>query len=735
MRIYISLMFLFFPFASWNQLKGVVYGSDGTKKQELYGAKIRSLQTGVGVLSNSHGEFEFIVGKNTNDTLVISAMGFFNDTIYLSKKDRFTQMEIILFSEKTLPDIVVAAKRDGHTISKLKTLHVETIGEGELRKAACCNLSESFETNASVDVNMTDAVSGSKKIQMMGLDGVYTQIQVENIPYLRGLESAYGMNAIPGTWIESIQITKGTGNVVNGYESMAGLINLELKKPENMERFYFNAYGSIFGRGELNMHGSKIFNPKWKTAIFGHAATLQGEIDRNKDGFRDVPKSINASFLNRWRYDGKRMEAQFGLTAYYEDKVGGQTGFDIKKPNLNLFGVHVENKHIDAFAKTGFFFAKKPYQSIGIVYNAKLHETKAVFGNRVFSGDEKRAYVNAVFDGIIGNTNHGIKLGMSFVFTELNQRLDTIYLPRIEYIPGAFAEYTYKGNRFTYIAGFRADYHSIYGYQFLPRLHGKYALTEKLDFRFTGGKGFRVSNVMIDNISLLATSRTWIIDSKILPEVSWNVGGSLVYEFSFFKQKATWSSDLYYTYFENQLVVDRDVDFHSIYFKNLTGSSYSISFQSELSLPFSKQFEVRMAYKYLDVKASLGGSMQQQVMIPRHRGFMNVAYSTRNKRWEFDYTVSVYGRSRLHMVHLPGNNVSMVNETDVFPLMNAQVTHVYKNWDFYLGGENIGNYIQKDAIIDAANPFGSYFDATRVWAPVQGIMIYVGVRYKIKNKK
>jgi outer membrane receptor for ferrienterochelin and colicin len=308
-------------------------------------------------------------------------------------------------------------------------------------------------------------------------------------------------------------------------------------------------------------------------------------------------------------------------------------------------------------------------------------------------------------------------------------------LPRIEYIPGAFAEYTYKGNRFTYIAGFRADYHSIYGYQFLPRLHGKYALTEKLDFRFTGGKGFRVSNVMIDNISLLATSRTWIIDSKILPEVSWNVGGSLVYEFSFFKQKATWSSDLYYTYFENQLVVDRDVDFHSIYFKNLTGSSYSISFQSELSLPFSKQFEVRMAYKYLDVKASLGGSMQQQVMIPRHRGFMNVAYSTRNKRWEFDYTVSVYGRSRLHMVHLPGNNVSMVNETDVFPLMNAQVTHVYKNWDFYLGGENIGNYIQKDAIIDAANPFGSYFDATRVWAPVQGIMIYVGVRYKIKNKK
>jgi outer membrane cobalamin receptor len=735
MKHILSFLVICSPFFSWSQLKGIVFGTDGSKKQELYGAKIKSLQTGVGATTDEHGKFEFIVGKNTSDTLVISAMGFYNDTLFLSKKERFALFEVVLYSEKTLPDIVVAAKRDGHSISKLKTLHVETIGEGELRKAACCNLSESFETNASVDVNMTDAVSGSKKIQMMGLDGVYTQIQFENIPYLRGLESAYGMNAIPGTWIESIQITKGTGNVVNGFESMAGLINLELKKPENMERFYFNGYGSIFGRGELNLHGSKIFNAKLKTSIFGHAATLQGEIDRNKDGFRDVPKSINASFLNRWRYDGKRMEAQFGVTAYYEDKTGGQMGFDARKPSLGLYGVHVENKHIDAFAKTGFFFAKKPYQSIGIVYSAKLHETKALFGNRLFHGDEKRAYINAVFDGIIGNTNHGIKAGISGVYTELNQRLDTIFLPRIEYIPGAFAEYTFKGNRFTYIAGLRADYHSLYGSQLSPRLHGKYAITEKLDFRFTAGRGFRVSNVIIDNISLLATSRSWVIDAQIKPEVSWNFGGSLVYDFSFFTQKGSWSTDFYHTYFVNQLVVDRDVDFHSIYFKNLTGNSFSNSFQTEISLPFTKQFEARFAYKYLDVKASLGGQMQQQVMIPKHRGFMNLAYTTRNKRWEFDFTISVYGRSRLHMVHLPGDNISMVNDTEVFPLMNGQITHVYKKWDFYLGGENLGNYIQKDAIVDVENPFGAYFDATRVWAPVQGLMIYAGIRYKIKHPK
>jgi outer membrane receptor for ferrienterochelin and colicins len=730
--ILISICLLSFS-SAWGQLKGRVVGNNGTQTEKIYGAKIRSLQTKTTVLTNEEGEFEFIVGKNTNDTLIISAFGYHNDSLFLSKKDRFSLLEIQLYSEKLLPEIVIQARNDGKSISKLKTLHVETLGEGELRKAACCNLSESFETNASVDVNMTDAVSGAKKIQMMGLDGVYTQIQFENIPYLRGLESAFGMNAIPGTWIESIQITKGTGNVVNGHESMAGLINLELKKPENMERFYLNAYGSIFGRGEINLHGGKIFNPKWKMANFFHAATLQGEIDRNKDGFRDVPKSMNASFLNRWRYDGKKMEAQFGVNIYAEDKQGGQRGFEANKPNLSLFGVHIQNKHASAFAKTGFFFPKKPYQSIGIVYNVKLHETGAQFGNRFFHGTEKRAYVNALFDGIIGNTNHGIKVGISFVYNDIQQRLDSVTLLREEYIPGVFSEYTYKGTRFTYIAGIRADYHSIFGMQLSPRLHGKYSLTEHLDFRFTGGRGFRISNVMIDNISLLATSRAWVVDPNITPEVSWNVGGSLVYDFKFNNQKGTWSTDFYHTYFVNQLVVDRDLDMSSIYFLNLQGKSFSNSFQTEINLPLSKEVELRIAYKFLDVKAELGGEIQQQVMIPRHRGFGNIAYKTRNKRWEFDYTLSIYGRSRLHMVALPGNNESMVNESAIFPLMNTQITHIYRKWDFYLGVENLGNYIQKDAIIDASNPFGSYFDATRVWAPVQGIMIYGGLRYKLKK--
>lgn len=735
MKFSILTCFLLIFFQGFGQLKGVVYGKTAADtKETLFNVKIRSLQTKEFVTTGEDGTFELVLGKSLPDTLIFSLFGYRNDTLIVTSKDRFSIIEVNLYSDQLLDEFVIEAKRETHSISKLKTLHVEVLGEGELRKAACCNLSESFETNASVDVNMTDAISGAKKIQMMGLDGVYTQIQMENIPYMRGLESAFGLGSMPGTWIESIQITKGTGNVVNGYESMAGLVNLELKKPETMERFYFNAYGNMFGRAEVNMHGGHKVGKKWKTGYFGHASGMFGEIDNNKDHFRDIPLGKNASFLNRWRYDGKRMEAQFGVNSYYEQKIGGQVGYSPRKSS-GLYGLDIESKHIDVFAKTGFLFAKKPYQSIGIVYNLKYQETDALFGLRQFNGDEKRGYINAIFDGIIGNTNHGIKAGLSFVYVDINQKLDSLILPRIEYVPGAFAEYTYKGTRFTGVLGIRGDYHNLYGFQTSPRVHGKFSITENLDFRFTGGRGFRVPNVIIDNISLLATSRNWVIESNIQPEISWNMGGSFVYDFKFMKRKANLSVDYYHTLFENQLIVDRDLDLDNIYFKNLTGRSYSNSFQAELSLPLRSNFDMRIAYKFLDVKAGYGGKMQQQVMIPRHRGFVNFAYKTRNKRWEYDATLSVFGRSRLHMVHYTANVHSMNNESEVYPILNAQVTHVYKRWDFYIGGENITNYKQRDAIVNPEDPFGSYFDATRVWAPIQGINVYAGVRFKIRQPK
>ncbi|MCH2229826.1 MAG: TonB-dependent receptor [Crocinitomicaceae bacterium] len=715
------------------QLKGIVYGSNNTVKQKIYGAKVRLLGAKTGAITCEKGTFEIILPKQLPDTMVFSAMGFNPDTIVVTKKDRFISLEVVLYSDQLLPEVVASHRKGTHTISRLKTLLVEEIGAGELRKAACCNLSESFETNASVDVNITDAVSGAKKIQMMGLDGVYTQIQFENIPYLRGLESSYGLNSLPGTWIQSMQITKGTGNVVNGYESMAGLVNIEVKKPQNMDKIFFNAYGNAMGRAEVNFDTGFKLNDKWSSAWLVHGSGHFVEMDYNNDNFRDMPNGTNVALINRYHYQGKKMEGQIGFNLYRDNEIGGQVNSMRGGPN-KFYSVNLDSRHADVFAKTGFFL-KKPGQSIGLVYNAKYQLTDASFGDRKFSGEEKRAYINAIYDGYFGNTSHKFKAGVSGVISDITQSMDSLNDDRLEIVPGAFAEYSYVGARLSSVIGARVDYHNLFGAQFSPRLHLKYILTEYTDLRFTAGKGWRVPNYMIDNVSLLANSKTWIAPDTIIPEVSWNIGGSVMQEFKCFKKKGSLTVDYYYTMFENQMLVDRDMNSSQIVFNNLNGLSFSNSLQVELAYNISKTIDIRLAYKYLDVRATYNGQLRTQVMLPKHRGFFNIGYKTRNKRWEFDLTTSIFGAARLPEVMLEDGTISSDNQSKVYPIINAQITHNYKKWEFYLGGENLGNYTQSNPIINAENPFASTFDATRVWAPVYGINGYIGVRFTIKKEE
>lgn len=717
------------------QLKGVVfsYSNSPDEKIPVYNAKVRLLRSREGAYTGEDGTFEIILPKLLPDTLVISAEGFLSDTIIVNKNDRFAGYQIYLFSDQLLPETVIEAKRSSHSILRLKTLLVENISSDELKKAACCNLSESFETNASVDVNITDAVSGAKKIQMMGLDGVYTQIQFENIPYLRGLESSFGLNSIPGTWVESIQITKGTGNVVNGYESMAGLVNLELKKPEEMEKIFVNVYVNRFGRSEVNFNTGFRLGKKWSSGWFAHASTVPLNIDENNDGFRDIPKGTNLAVFNRYQFQGKKMEAQLGWNAYWEQRMGGQTSFTGQN-FASAYGVLIDSKHIDVFAKTGFFL-KKPLHSIGVVYNFKYQDVGANFGLRAFKGTEKRGYLNAIYDGIINNSSHKFKAGTSLVYSDLMQQMDSLNDDRLEIVPGIFGEYTYTGPRLSVVGGVRGDYHNIYGFQYAPRLHIKYAVTERLDLRGTIGKGWRVPNYMIDNISLLATGRSWIAPDTVSPEISWNVGGSVVQRFKLWKKAGSITLDFYHTQFENQMIVDRDENLNAIVFKSLAGTSFSNSFQAEFAYGIGKQIDFRVAYKYLDVRAEYGGVLQPIVMIPTHRGFFNIAYMTRNKRWSADATISVFGASRLPQNELPGGEVTTDNVSLVYPMLNAQITHVLRAWEFYLGGENLLNYVQRNPIIDAQNPFSSTFDATRVWGPVVGANIYAGLRFSIKQTK
>lgn len=731
--------FLFFLFGvvllapSFAQLHGFVRGVNVSDTVALNGAKIKLLHAKKATFSDSEGKFELYLGKRFPDTLVILSAGYRPDTILLSEKDRFGAISIVLFSDQLQPEVLVERKAGNGTM-KISIAQIERISNGELRRAACCNLSESFETNASVDVNVTDAVSGARKIQLLGLDGVYTQFQLENVPFLRGLETAFGMQSFSGIWLDGIQISKGTGSVVNGHESMAGLINLSVKNPFESDRFLVNVYGNRFGRGEMNAILSHKINERWATSLLLNGAVNQSVIDENRDGFLDLPQFKNVSALNKWQFNGERMEAQFSVYGYYDDRFAGQSPFS---PALLPFHMALTNQHLEATAKTGFF-GSHPGESLGIINHVKVHRTGGYFGGntiggqRISSGEEKRYYVSINYDRSSADGKHTLKSGVSTTLLDITQQAEISILQRKEITTGPFAEYSLLLNRLSVQSGVRLDYHSLFGWFFVPRIHAKYALTPKTDLRITGGKGWRVPNFLIENNSLMASNRVWVLPLEgVLPEISWNVGGSIASEFQVFKRKATLTLDGYYTWFERQLNIDRDVSQAAIVFSYIENQSTALACQAEIDWVLSKQFNLRGAYKFLSVQSIYDGTMQQQTMIPTHRLLITTSWTSKNKRVQADLTANIVGPMRMPHNH----SAAGMAFSPWYPYLFGQVSYQWKKIKVYIGLENILNVKQPNPIISAQDPQDPSFDATMVWGPITGINVYGGLTYQLKQKK
>lgn len=702
----------------------------------ITGANVYWAGTTHATSTDTSGKFNIPRITQTN-LLIISFVGFQNDTVKIGSE---SDLQIVLHNDQTLNEVVV--RGNSTSIDRLSPHQTEIITTRALAKAACCNLSESFETNASVSVSYSDAVTGAKQIQMLGLSGTYIQTNVENIPGLRGLASTFGLNFIPGTWIQSIDVGKGAGSVVNGYESMTGQINIELQKPDSREKLYLNTYVNSFGRAEANLNLSHQLNEKWSTGLLTHGSTLQNRMDKNKDGFLDLPLYTQFNGINRWKYQSEKVMAQYGVKALYEDRLGGQNDFQREmKGTTQAYGFGSKVNRYEFFSKIARLFPDKPYKGLGFIMNATLHDSKSYFGINNYDGKQETVYGNLIYQSIIGSTNHSYKTGISYLFDNYNEKYRNMTMLRKESVPGAFFEYTYNNlDRFVLVAGGRVDFHNLYGTQWTPRLHVKYSLTNNTTLRASAGKGFRVSNPLAEYYGNLVSARTVVFREKIRPEVTWNYGASLTQEYKLGNMNGNLIIDYYRTDFENQLVADLENPRY-IRFYNLNGKAYANSFQTEVNLTPIKRFELKLAYRLFDVKQSVYGANDETVLIPRmmvsrDRVLFNAGYALPYDKWKFDVTLQWNGKRRLPYMGMTSEDMGheMEMPSAMYPSfynLNAQITRTFPKWDIYLGGENLNNFRQKNPIMNANNPFEKGFDAGMAWGPITGRMIYAGMRYKI----
>ncbi|GAB3643702.1 TonB-dependent receptor plug domain-containing protein [Spirosoma arcticum] len=728
--------------AATTTVRGSVGETVGGKRVPLVGATVVWAGTSVGTVTDLVGRFQLNAPPISN-RLVVSYVGYQSDTLTIT--DSTAELTVTLRADlpgggRTLQEVTVLGAPG--QIDRINPIQTELITQRTLAKAACCNLSESFETNASVSVSYADAVTGARQIQFLGLGGQYVQTNVENIPTVRGLGTTFGLNYIPGTWITSIDVGKGAGSVVNGYESMSGQMNIELQKPDSPDRLFINGYVNSFGRVEGNVNWSKPMGEKWSVGVLGHASTLQTERDQNNDGFRDLPLYTQLNAINRYKYSSERFVAQFGVKALYEDRDGGQlsggnqgTG---SGPSRYSFGN--TTKRLEFFSKTAKLYPDQPYKGLGLILNALNHEQTANFGFRPYAGRQRTVYANVIYQSIIGNTNHAYKAGVSYLLDDYREQLGTLQTSRTESVPGVFAEYTYiHPEKVTIVLGGRFDYHNLFGPQWTPRAHLKYDISPNLSLRASAGRGFRVPNFLAENFGYLVSSRTVINDAQLRPEVSWNYGGSLTNDFTLLGKKASLVIDYHRTDFREQLFVDiehpRELHFHNLY-----GKSFANSFQAELNYQPIRRMDVKVAYRLFDVRQSMSVPSEDtlllpRMMIPRDRVLLNVGYALPYDKWKFDATLQWNGTRRIPYLRTGAGVDYAIVPLEYAPSyynLNAQVSRAFKSgWEVYLGGENLTGFRQLNPIVAANDPFGADFDAgSRVWGPVTGRMVYAGFRFK-----
>ena len=615
---------------------------------------------------------------------------------------------------QNLDEVTVSVRRTG-TVRLGGVQNGVSIGREELFRAACCNLGESFTTNPSVDVNYNDATTGSKQIKLLGLSGIYVQMLAENLPNFRGAASPYALDYVPGPWMQSIQVSKGTSSVRNGYESITGQIDIEYLKPDADEGLTVNLYGNTMSRLEANADANVHLSQRLSTELMLHYQNDLAEHDANDDGFMDQPNVRQWNMQSRWKWRGDHYLFHGGIGLIKEKRDGGQTYHHMSLASP-LYTTAVETDRYEAYMKHAFIINQEHATNIAFMGNVSLHQMDAVFGRKRYDVDEQNTYLQLLFETDF-TKQHNLSAGLSYS----HDRLDT---EGTENVYGAYAQYTYNLNdKLVAMAGLRADHSSLYGTFVTPRMHLKLTPHEIVSLRLSAGKGYRTPHALAENTYLLASGRQLVID-RLKQEEAWNYGASASLYIPIAHKTLKLNLEYARTDFSQQAVIDYDSNPTQIRLTNLDGKSYSNTVQIDASYPLFEGFEMSAAWRWNDVKTTYGGRLLEKPLNSRYKGLVSASYKTPLGLWQFDVTLQLNGGGRMPT---PVDGL-WASTFPAYEQLSAQVTRWFRHFSIYIGGENLTGYRQRKTIVNAADPWSATFDPTMIWGPVHGALWYIGIR-------
>ena len=751
---WLSSIVLFTGILSANAQNAIIKGTLKHSLDVIPYANVSIQGTNHGSVTDANGSYILKGLSNGEHVIIASGMGFKSTSKKISlTSSTDTTINFLLKEDPTeLQEIVITGTMK--PVLKLESpVPVEVYTQEFFKANPTPSVYEALQNVNGVRPQINCAVCNTGDIHINGLEGPYTMVLVDGMPIVSGLSTVYGLNGIPQSLIERVEIVKGPVSALYGSEAVGGLINVITKKTTNAPVFSGNVFGTSWGEVNTDLATKFKAGKKAESLVGINYFNFNQRIDNDNDNFTDVTLQDRISIFNKWNF--KRKDSRIFTLAgryVYEDRFGGDMDWTPEfRGGDVLYGESIYTSRWEIFGS----YQLPVKERIMLQFSANEHDQNSVYGDTWYIANQKIGFGQLTWDKKLGK-KHDLLTGLTMRYTYYDDNtpatatadtLNPANQPTHTYLPGVFIQDEIALNDYNKVLlGMRYDYNSIHGNILTPRFNYKWSSKSKTNIlRFGLGTGYRVANVFTEDHAALTGAREVVLLSNLNPETSYN--GNINYVKKIYTEKYLFISldaSAFYTYFNNKIFPDYDTDPSKIIYDNLEGYAVSQGISANFDIVYN-DFKILAGVTAMDVFSVQDGVRERQELTEQFTGTWSIGYNLKRIGLSVDYTGNFYSPMDLPTQTTGDFTDPRPAESPWFSIQNIQLTKkVDDKMKLYGGVKNILNWTPWQSLNgvpylgNPADPFelntppnSLVFDPAYVYGPNQGIRGFVGLRYSL----
>lgn len=687
--------------------------------------------TQKGVSSDEQGYFRIEEVKAGEYHIVVSTVGYEKMVQELELSDGEEVESKVQLRPKVHEEgeVVVTANMKAESRTDA-SVNVSTLDRKDLNFGGADPMIDGLEQMNGVREQVVCGVCGTNGIRVNGMESPYTLMMLDGMPSIGSLGAVYGLDGIPSSLVERIEVTKGPASTLYGPRAVAGVVNVMTRDPSDMPRVELKADHNTHGQTQAQAtFRPDLGSDSLHTFFSVDHSRSDRRVDENGDGFTDFPLEDRLSLFNKWSWTGaKGGKGGVALRHYREERFGGVMDWQPDdKGTEKAYGESIETRRTELLGN----FEPGVEANLRMGFSVSDHFQDSYYGTEHYKGKQRTGFAYTTWRKEFGD--HEFLSGMNLRYRSYQDNTP-VSANDERLIPGLFVQDEWELDSFHTITGaFRVDRHGKHGTIFTPRLHFKKELSERTTLRLNSGSGFREVDVFTEDHAALTGSRQLVLEEELRPERSWNVSSNLSRSHHAFGGVGSMDFDLFYTRFSNKIVPDLNSDPDAIIYRNLQGHGVSCGVALSLAHRFHFPLKLEMGGTYQDVYLVRQGEGREEkvreLYSPRFTGNFSVKGTIPGIELECQWKGNVIGPQRLPEYPAPYRRP--VNS----PWYSLHHLHfkraIGKGWGIYAGVKNLFDRTQSSSLIAPERPFSSEFDTEYVYAPIQGRRIYFGMEWRM----